>query len=475
MIAHRFPCGFLVVFLASVWSSVLFAQTSGLIDTKPRCWPIPYGGRLMDPIDTYENEYVQGPDALRLDNGDIVILVDNGAPEWRYGSEALMALRYPASASEAPRWYPIYATNGWTGVNSPGYPSQGSLHEFEDAFPTSRYFNGMWRTISTSTVDTSFWPCDPYNDPNCTTNRHRLARIDSPLPYLQPIARDQWWLQPIDVPCRNNGVPPLNTPTNVPNSNWNAYTWQQTVTCMKDGSGFGNAAIGLDGQFYVYHGDANYAAHSGCASGLIRHLVNPDLSYTPAGCVTFTGMSQNPGVYDVGIGAVPGTSTDAIFILGSNDIWGKTVDEWYSTDDGLSFQYRTRVVSSFDCTSVGFATANCFVTDLSYLKNKVGRIETPRIYVGVVGGLTGGPVTGNGNNWRLYYWAEAGAALPPNWATPAASCPAPAIVQGGQPSYQGNLDSNVNGSNIGGTDPGEYLRGWAWDWYQPYGSISVDV
>jgi hypothetical protein len=504
------------------------AQTSGLVDTKPSCWPTgattPLGtGGYLNPPGPYSNRYVQGPDALRLDNGDFVILVNNGAPTAPYGSEGLMALRYPSDGSERPRWYPIYATNAWTGATSDGYPIQGSLHEHEDAFPVSRFVNGMWRTLSTTTVDTSFWPCDPYDSTiQCTLDRHREARIDSPLPYLQPVSRDQWWLQPITSNCRNNGVPPLNTSRTAPNSNWDAYDWQQTGACPHIGSGFANAAFGIGSSsqnFYVYHLDGNYTPSPGiCDSGILRHLVNQsDFSYSLAGCLAFyTDTSHNtvaptPNIYDIGVGTLPNTQTPAVFILGAGDIWGTSVDEWYSTD-GLTFQKSgQQPVSSFNCSAVGFpetpttpsgappvpTSKNCFVTDLSYLKDKTGALVTPRVLIGIAGGLWGWPGPpyrarnmnpldppfagygqgnpGDANNWRLFYWADAGATLPPNWAAPAASCPAPGIVQGGQPSYQGNLDSNVSGRNSGGSYPGEYLTGWAWDWYQPNGAINIDV
>src|SRR5258708_7556817 len=95
MTTRRFRCGcFIFVLLAGVSPSMLLAQTSGLIDTKPQCWP-----GALHAADSYLNQYVEGPDAIRLDNGDIVILVNNGAPEAPDGAEAIMALRYLADGS----------------------------------------------------------------------------------------------------------------------------------------------------------------------------------------------------------------------------------------------------------------------------------------------------------------------------------------------------------------------------------------
>ena len=191
--------------------------------------------------------------------------------------------------------------------------------------------------MSTTTADISFWPCNPfYNVPPCTQDRHRIGRIDTPLPYLQPLTRDQWWLQPIDTACRNSGVPPQNTPNNAPNSNWDAYDWHtRALACRVVRALEMPRPASIICSICITPTAPTPHTPPVATLGVVRHLINPDLSYTPAGCITLTGSFQNPNspsnqianIYDVGIGTIPGTSTNAIYILGSPDIWATTVDE----------------------------------------------------------------------------------------------------------------------------------------------------
>jgi len=431
------PTRGLLVLVACLAAHPAPAQTSGIIQTKPVCFPA-YGQVFgPPPFHTPVDQYIEGPDPVLLDNGDIAIFVDVGAGVFNAAgsSEALEALVY--SQTMPPRWYPIYATNNW-GTNT-------ALAEAEGAFPSVRFFNGVWRTLYTSTLDYSLRRarCADPGQPvvPCTANYDRTGRIDSTNPLWPPAARNEWWLQPATPACQNHGVPP-------PASAWDDLTWIQT--CPNGGSGFPNALNGFDGTFWVYHVDGNYTP----CNGYVRTAVNNDLTYGLPSCV----------------GGVPGqafdvsTGNDGYYhLLGSNvsayPPGAVGISEWLSSD-GVSWSLNSnRAPYTVDCTAIGLA-ADCWVSGVAYLKNKYGRIVEPRVAVGTVG--NGGVF---GGNWRLFYWAEAGAVLPPSWGQASASCPVPNLNPGGVPNYGGSFDGvSCTGAN-----------GWAWDWYQPSTPVSVDI
>lgn len=435
------------LFLASlIHSAAVSAQTSGIISTKPVCFPN-YGQQFGPPpfLHSTLDEYIEGPDPVLLDNGDIAIFVDAGAgfigdPN---SSEAIEALVYSFTQSSPPRWYPIYATNNWH--------TNMTLKEAEGAFPVARYFNGVWRILYTGTLDYGSRAArcaDPGQPPvPCTKNYDRSSRIDSSNPLWPPAGRNEWWIQPNDVACRNSGVPPADP--------WGGTTWIQT--CPGGGSGFPEAVIDFEGNFYVYHVDGNY---SPCT--YVRNRVNLDMTYGPPSCVTGT-----PGyTSDISRG------NDGLYhLLGGSNPYPVGTDglrEWLSAD-GLSWSLNSnRAPYTVPCQSVGL-DSNCFVSGAAYLKDKTGRIIEPRVVVGTVGNRTCGtpPCDGAvvGNDWRLFYWAEPGAPLPASWGQNAASCPVPNLDPGGVPNYGGNFDGVTC----------EYISGWAWDWYQPLSPVSVDI
>jgi hypothetical protein len=421
------------------------SQTTGIIQTKPLCFP--NFGQFFGPppFHTTVDEYIEGPDPVLLDNGDIAIFVDAGAGVFGTAntSEAIEALVYPASPASAPRWYPIYATNNWN--------TNTALKEAEGAYPVVRYFNRAWRTLYTGTLDYGSRAArcaDPGQPPvPCSGNYDRTSRIDSLNPLWPPANRNEWWIQPNNVACRNSGVPPADP--------WGGTTWIQT--CPGVGSGFPNALIGFDGNFYVYHADGNY---SPCT--FVRNQIMLDMTYGLPSCV-----AGAPGyVSDIS------TGNDGLYhMLGGPNpqmIGTDGFSEWLSAD-GLSWYVNpSRAPYTIPCQALGL-DANCFVSGGAYLKKKTGRIVEPRLVVSGVGNrrcdippCDGHPLA---NDWRLYYWAEPNAPLPQSWGQTAASCPVPNLVPGGVPNYGGNFDG------VGC----EYIDGWAWDWYQPLLPVSVDV
>ena len=418
-------------------SRVLLAQSSGIIQTKPVCFPA-YGQVFgAPPLHTIVDQYIEGPDPVVLDNGDIAIFVDVGAGVFQSAgsSEALEALVYSQSAP--PRWYPIYATNNWG--------TDPTLKEAEGAFPSVRFFNFSWRTLYTSTLDyaSRHERCADPGQPvvPCTNNYDRTGRIDSSNPLWPPAIRSQWWLQPATPACQNHGVPP-------PDSAWDDISWVQT--CPNSGSGFPNALLGFFGNSFVYHVDGNYSS----CSGYVRTQINGDMTYGAPECVTgvpvqvFDITTGNDGYYHL-----LGSSTSG-YPPGSEG-----VREWLSSD-GLSWSLNVnRAPYTVSCAAFGLAS-DCWVSGVAYLKNKYGRIVEPRVAIGTAG--NGGVFSGN---WRLFYWADLGAVLPPSWGQNAASCPVPNLIPGGVPNYGGNFDA-VSCAGV---------SGWAWDWYQPNSPVNVDV
>jgi hypothetical protein len=398
----------------------LLALTEGVINTRPSCFPA-----QPAPV-PLEGNYIQGPDPVRLDNGDVAIVVDGG-----YGQgEALLTLLYPTAGSIPPRWYPIYATNNWTG--DPYY-----RNEWEAAFPSVIYWQGSWRVMYTATYN--------YFLRNESENYNRVGRIDAPSLTSQPSAvlLEPWsWIRPLNTECHALG------------------------SCTKSGTGSARATT-ISGKLNLYLRDGNYAEQNpGC--NLVRYKIKADANLTPTfdGCIAFDltglppGRSQYPPGPNTGLGSnvydVATGQDGKVYMLTAEAPYTYYVDEFVSTDGGRTFRFN-RVVTT---TPNGFN----FVTETAYLTDKNGIIVEPRVIVGLVGSYTSYPPPVNGT-WRLYYWASLGAVLPASWGTDAYSCPAPPVIPAGVPGYQGNFD---------GTSC-QVASGWVWDWYQPNTPVNVDI
>lgn len=451
-------CRYACVFFIVTVSSVATAQTSGLIASKPAC--IPAYGQVIggpDPCTAFADAYIEGPEPLLLDDGSIAIYVDVGAGAFnapchgRDSGEALEVLHFPASGALPPRWYPVYATNNW-GTDS-------DLKEAEGAFPVVRYFNGLWRLFYIATLDYcsrlshcgdpgGF--CELPSPTPCSTDYDRTGRIDMASPTGQPVSRNQWWIQPLNAACGNTGVPPADT--------WGGTTLG--VACPNDGSGWPYAVIDDAGQLFVYHHDGNAGAT--CDSRFIRHKVQSTMALVFEGNCSH---GQPANIFDIARG-----TDNYYYMLGhATSPYPAAADgirEWRSPD-GLNWVLNSgRQPYTASCTAFGL-NADCWLSGAAYLKDKTGRIVSPRLVVGTIGNRNpdGSPLPPNGMNWRLFYWAEQNAPLPASWSTAPRSCPAPSIVSGGQPSYGGNFDWVSS----------EYVFGWAWDWYAPNSPVNVDI
>ncbi|HVT16659.1 MAG TPA: hypothetical protein VHQ90_10850 [Thermoanaerobaculia bacterium] len=356
--------------------SAAVAQTNGFIYTRPTCVP-PTNGTQCPVI------YLQGPDPILLDNGDIAILLDGGQAGngcW----EGLFSLVYPASGHVATaRFNPIWASNNWG-----NHPER---HEAEAPFPSAAFINGQWRLVYTSTFQ-------PYS-----TDRDRVARID--MPNLTDRAHasqvTNQWILPVNPACQPLGA------------------------CAGGGSGIlGTLALHPDGSIYVYHPDGN---NPGCASGWIRHRVNSDMSLpNPAGdgCLVFNSVSPFTSfLSDIALGA-----DGNLYLLNSRrggDLG--TIEEWISTPAspgglGLGWTLSGRVWYAPANPNPGYIYS---VWDAGYLKDKNRRIIEPRV---VVANISDGRTFDEINNyglgrWFLYYWADAGATLPSGFGGSAGSCP----------------------------------------------------
>src|SRR4051794_5521718 len=256
-----------------LWTGIAAAQTTGMITTRPTCTP-PNGAQDL-------LNYIQGPDPILLQNGDVAIMVNAGkccTGHW----EGIFSLIYPAAGHAAtPRFSGIWASDN--------FDTDTTRNEAEAAFPSAIYSGGLWRIAYTST-----FRC-------CTSNRDRVARLDlNNLTYRATTSQvTNQWIKPIDPLCRTLG------------------------SCApKKGSGIlGTFVQHPDGQLFVYHPDGS----STCASGWLRHKINSDMSVATLagnGCITLTGVAPAPTwLSDIGRGA-----DGNLYMLTTTDF--RHIEEW---------------------------------------------------------------------------------------------------------------------------------------------------
>jgi hypothetical protein len=407
---------------------------------------------LQNSVQACNTRYAQGPSGTLLPNGDLVILVNAGfGPAGQCGgsgsSEGVFALVFPNTPGVSPRWYPIYGTNNWSVTAG---CAQGVEHEI--GFPTQAFFNNSWHIAYSQT----FYP------PSGGDNNGRTSRIETSALTLQPTSRTAVWITP-DGPC----APLFSNSSSSPPC---AYTGEGTL--------FDHFVNAVDGSVYLYHRDdlQQNCQAVGTQAAIQREKITQSGSYPyqHTGCLTFPAGGGNyvPDVTDIARG-----SDGKYYLLGSPGAFDGRIDEFSSTD-GISFTLdgRSWTVSCATLqadpgmveTDCNIPITNCFVYDGGYVRDSTGVIVTPRIIVGQVGNTAG--VDGS---WHLYYWADAGAALPATFhdsgshVAYAPSCPAPPIVVGGQPGYSGNFDG-FSADRLS-------VSGWAWDWYQPTTPINMDI
>ncbi len=133
------------------------------------------------------------------------------------------------------------------------------------------------------------------------------------------------------------------------------------------------------------------------------------------------GQRVGPTITDVGVGP-----DGRIYVLSSDWLWDG-ITEWVSDVDDPFLLTPTGVVLK---TIDGLA-----VWDGAYLRDPAGRIEQPRIVVGVAAPYGAAADSGQ---WRLVWYAEDGARVPEAWrravpyppmATPSATPPPPPPMQ----------------------------------------------
>ena len=387
-------------------AGAVLAQSRGFITTRPDCNP---------GVQSTVN-YIQGPDPILDANGDINILVDAGhccVGEW----EAIFNLRYPAAQPLAtPRFHPIWATNDWG--------TKPFRDEHEAAFPSAVYRQGKWRVVYTST----FFPAR-------NPNRERAARLD--LDDLVSRATtsqvDNSWIEP-QAPCQN------------------------LFSCTEPGTGpLATTVIQPNGKFFVYHPDKNNAA---CPSGWMRHKINPDMTLAnPAGngCLTFEGEPELPApldpISDIALGA-----DNKLYMITRVPYEVVEMEEWVSPPPGAGRHWtrtgRKWFAPPHPRRSQGWVYS---IWDGAYLKDSNRRIVEPRVVVSQISEGRTFEEIGNAalGKFQLYYWADAGASLPPNFGGEAHSCD----------TFGGNFEA------AGCTQ----IRGWAWDTAYPNAPISVDL
>ncbi len=396
---------FLLLFTLSL---ACLAQTTGFITTRPTCVP-PNGAQDL-------LNYIQGPDPILLGNGDIAIMVDaghitSGHSHW----EGIFSLIYPAAGHSAtPRFSGIWATN-----NFDTEPSRG---EAEAPFPSAIFYNGKWRVAYTST----FLPFS-------MTDRDRVARLDlNNLTYRATDAQvTNQWVKPITSSCRTLG------------------------SCSGKGSGvLGTFVLHPNGDLYVYHPDGNFPS---CVSGWVRHKINASMAVVnPAGdgCISLTGLTAAPvWLSDIARGA-----DGNLYMLTADPSASLTnIDEWVSTGSattiGLTWNRTGRVWVAPTHPSPPKIYS---VWDAGYLKDANRQLVEPKVVVAQISeGSSFTEITdATLGKWYLYYWADAGANLPPGFGGTASSC-----------GFAGNHDSASCQS----------MNGWAWDPTFPNTSISVDI
>jgi len=387
--------------------AVAFEGTTGFIKTRPTCVP---PNHTPDALN-----YLQGPEPIQLSNGDVTLLVGTGrccigTRHW----EGLFSLNYPAAGRFAsPRFRGIWATNDFSRL-----PSR---KEAEIGFPSALFYGGKWRVALT----TAFLP---FHHPD----RDRVSRLD-----LADLARraspsqvNNVWIKPVVPAC------------------------QPIASCSGDGSGLTPVlTLHPNGALYVYHRDGNYPA---CPSGFVRHRVNADMSVvsSPPDCIRFEGLTEAPDL----ISDIARTRDGRMLLLAERFARRATVSEWSSEgaagEIGLSWQPTGRTWPT--PVHPSGAPWSYFVRDAAYLKSSSRTIIEPSVVVAQISdGTTWEELTDvQLGRWYLYYWAQAGAVLPPTFGGPANGC-----------AFQGVLESSDCSK----------ASGWAWDPKFPNTPISVDV
>ncbi len=376
-------------------------QTEGFILTRPDC--VPGSQQSIN--------YIQGPDPVLTDDNDIHIFVDVG--ECCVGGwEGIFNLHYPGAEPTpgTPRFHPIWGANNF-GTNT-------SRNEHEAPFPSIFWWQDSWHVAYTST----FFPLGH-------PNRDRAARIDledltSQVGESQVTNR---WIEPVNPSCRPLG------------------------TCSNKGTGvLATAAIDATDQLYIYHPDKNLAS---CESSWIRHEVGQDLSIVNPGshdgCLSFVGRETPPPfISDIALG-----SDEKLYMLARNQEDLQSIQEWVSSD-GVTWS-----LSGAEWRSPHHPTPGWIyhVWDAGYLKDKARKLVQPRLVVAQIsdGTVWEDIVDASLGRWYLYYWAEAGAALPPNFGQEAHSCE----------TFGGFADEISC----------ERVFGWAWDSSYPDHPTSVEL
>jgi hypothetical protein len=382
------------------------AATTGFITTRPTCVP---PRNAPDPLN-----YLQGPEPIRLANGDVTLLVGAGRccrGHW----EGLFALNYPAAGRAAtPRFRGLWATNDFS--------TQPKRKEAELGFPSALVFGGKWRIAFTSTFL-------PFRKPN----RDRVARLD--LPDLRTRAKPPQvtnsWVKPVDPKCAAVG------------------------SCAGSGSGL-DAVLTQhpNGELFLYHRDGN---HPLCRSGYVRHRVGADLSVEssrPDACIRFEGLETAPFF----VSDIARTRDGRLVLLVEKLAGSSSIVEWSSEGGpqqiGLSWKPTGRAWRA-PAHPKGAPWAY-YVRDAAFLKDPRRTVVEPEVVVAQISdGTTYAEMADvQLGRWYLYYWAEEGARLPPTFGGPANACP-----------YQGVLESATCTE----------VRGWAWDPMFPDSPISVEV
>jgi hypothetical protein len=379
---------------------------SGFITTRPKCAPPGYTQEALN--------YLQGPEPILLDSGDLTMLVGTGkcctVSHW----EGLFSLTYPAAGRAAvPRFHPLWATNDFSRVRS--------RKEAEIGFPSALWWNGKWRIALTTTFQPSHKP-----------DRDRLGRID--LPDLVTRATTAQvvnnWVQPADPRCRG------------------------LVSCPGDGSGLDPVlTLHPNGDLYVYHRDGNYPA---CSSGYVRHRVASDMSVVAAnvdGCVRFDGLAKTPFL----VSDIARNQDGTMSLLAASTTSLAQIEEWTSSGDaahiGLLWTKSGRRWTAPPHPTAGWTY---FVRDAAFVKDDSRNIVTPTAVVAQISdGRNYAELTDAAlGHWYLYYWAEDGAPLPASFGSAADAC-----------AYQGTVES-ADCTKV---------RGWAWDPQFPTSPVSVDI
>jgi hypothetical protein len=386
--------------------ALAFTGTTGFIRTRPTCVPPKYTKDLLN--------YLQGPEPIRLDNGDVTLLVGAGkccTGHW----EGLFSLNYPAAGRFAtPRFRGIWATND--------FASKPSRKEAEVGFPSALFYGGKWRIA----LSTTFLP---FHRPD----RERVGRID--LPDLGTRASTAQvtnaWVKPIDPACR------------------------QIASCPGEGSGRDPVlTLHPNGDLYLYHHDGN---HPSCSSGYVRHRVRNDLTIDNSrddGCVRFEGLTGAPFL----ISDIARTRDGRMLLLVEMLAGPTFISEWVSTGSaaqiGLVWSPTGRLWPAPSHPS-GLPWSY-YVRDAAFLKDKARTVVEPNVVVGQISdGRTYAEMADvQLGRWYLYYWADEGAVLPPTFGGPANGC-----------AFQGT----VEGSSC------TEVRGWAWDPMFPTTPIAVEV